>query len=163
MNVCSTQAGCSQPRRPTGKLPSRSPQIFTAVVQAFFKTWDEQIRKQLEWTDTEYKAFTDHGHNKDYRGRTFNTVLMRGRPAHPQMERFTADGAENPEFVRHWMDMYKYEFPWLVEFEDFKKALKFEFAVSESQEAAKREGGSMFMRSADLKQKFNFGHNTHVY
>lgn len=52
---------------------------------------------------------------------------------------------------------------WLVEFEDFKKALKFEFAVSESQEAAKREGGSMFMRSADLKQKFNFGHNTHVY
>lgn len=52
---------------------------------------------------------------------------------------------------------------WLIEFEDFKKALKFEFAVLESQEAAKREGGSLFMRSSDLKQKFNFGHATHIY
>lgn len=52
---------------------------------------------------------------------------------------------------------------WLIEFEDFKKALKFEFAVLESQEAAKRDGGSMFMKSADLKQKFDFGHASHVY
>jgi hypothetical protein len=52
---------------------------------------------------------------------------------------------------------------WLVEFEDFKAALRFEFAVSETQEAAKREGGSIFMKSSELKQKFNFGHGGHIY
>ena len=52
---------------------------------------------------------------------------------------------------------------WLLEFEDFKKALKFEFAVSESQAAARTEGGSMFMTSSDLKQRYQYGHNIHIY
>ena len=52
---------------------------------------------------------------------------------------------------------------WLLEFEDFKKALKFEFAVNESQAALKKDGGSMFMTTADLKQRFQYGHGTHIY
>lgn len=52
---------------------------------------------------------------------------------------------------------------WLLEFEDFKKALKFEFAVNESQAASKTEGGSMFMTTSDLKQRFQYGHGVHIY
>ena len=54
---------------------------------------------------------------------------------------------------------------WLLDFEDFKKAQRFEFAVHETQEALKKEGGSMFMDSASLKKDKNkdFGHNQMVY
>ena len=64
------------------------------------------------------RAFTDEEHNRDCCDRRHNAILMRGRPAHPQMERSTADGVENPEFVRQWQEMNSFEFLWRVLFEE---------------------------------------------
>ena len=52
---------------------------------------------------------------------------------------------------------------WLVEFEDFKKALRFEFAVKESQEGYRKDGGSMFVNSKDVRSKREYGHNQPIY
>ena len=87
-------------------------------MQAFIQPWDQQMRKQLEWTDAEEHAFTDEGHSRHYTGRRWSSTLMRGRPAYPQMEQFTATGELSEEFVTRWQAMYSYEFPWTVTFEE---------------------------------------------
>jgi len=49
---------------------------------------------------------------------------------------------------------------WLVEFEDFKKAQHFEFAVKESQEGFRTVGGSLFINTKDVRsKKRDYGHN----
>ena len=52
---------------------------------------------------------------------------------------------------------------WLVEFEDFKKAQRFEFAVKESQEGHRKEGGSIFVNTKDVRVKRDFGNNQQIY
>ena len=41
-------------------------EFYNEVMQAFIQTWDEQMRKQLEWTDAEEEAFTAEGHSRHY-------------------------------------------------------------------------------------------------
>ena len=93
-------------------------EFYNEVMQAFIQTWDEQMRKQLEWTDAEEAAFNDDGHSKHYTGRRWSAILMKGRPAHPQMALFNATGELNEECVRQWQEMYSFEFPWSVVFEE---------------------------------------------
>jgi len=53
---------------------------------------------------------------------------------------------------------------WLVECEDFKKALHFEFAVKESQEGFRSVGGSMFINTKDVRsKKRDYGHNQPIF
>ena len=53
---------------------------------------------------------------------------------------------------------------WLIEFEDFKLAQRFEFAVNESQKGFRKEGGSIFINTADVRRKRrDYGHGAHIY
>ena len=53
---------------------------------------------------------------------------------------------------------------WLIEFEDFKKAQHFEFAIRESQEGFRAVGGSIFINTKDVRSKRrDFGHNQPIF
>ena len=39
-------------------------EYFDKILTAYARKWDDQIRKQLEWTDTEEQAFTELGHSR---------------------------------------------------------------------------------------------------